>query len=96
MSAPPGVQVRQQVLAGSTNSEGDASVRRAPAVDALVRAVHASPELRALGLSPSKVSRTVRAFIVAGLRERDFVSYVVGYADPTGEAAVRNVMRAAR
>ena len=48
------------------------------------------------GLSVHRINKIVRRFIAAGLAERDFVSYVVGYADPTGETAVRNVMRGAR
>jgi hypothetical protein len=45
--------------------------------------------------SANKVSRVVRRFIAAGLHERDLGGYVVGYADPTGETAVRNVLKAA-
>jgi hypothetical protein len=44
-------------------------------------------------LSVHRVNKAVRKFIAAGLHNKDLVSYVVGYADPTGEAAVRNVTR---
>lgn len=41
----------------------------------------------------SRLGRLVRRFIATGQPERDLVSYVVGYSDPTGEAAVRHVLR---
>lgn len=47
-------------------------------------------------LSANKIKRAVMRFVAAGLHERDLVRYVVGYADPTGETAVRNVMRERR
>jgi hypothetical protein len=62
-------------------------------VETLVRAATSSPEVAGLGLGHRKIVRVVRSFIASGLHERDLVAYVVGYADPTGETAVRNVMR---
>lgn len=51
------------------------------------------------GVSPTAgayLGRVIRRFIAAGLHERDLIGWVIAYADPTGEQAVRNVMRAAR
>ena len=42
------------------------------------------------------IQRRVRAYLRAAAWERDLVAWVLGYADPTGETAVRNVMRGMR
>lgn len=55
-----------------------------------VNLARSQPELAEL--SANKISRVVRQFLAEGLHEREFLRYVVGYADPTGETAVRNVM----
>jgi len=60
----------------------------------MVSLARQQPELQ--DASANKVSRLVRAFIAAGLHERDLVPWVIVYADPTGETAVRNVMRERR
>lgn len=52
------------------------------------------PACQQLGIN--QINRAVRRFLAEGLAERDLVSYVVGYADPTGETAVRNIMRERR
>lgn len=90
MAAPPGTLSRPNALAGLTCSE---KATAPSCLEALVRAAHESPEVAALGLGPRKIVRVVRSFITAGLHERDLVGYVVGYSDPTGEAAVGNVFR---
>jgi len=60
----------------------------------MVSLARQQPELQ--DASANKVSRLVRAFIAAGLHERDLVNWIIAYADPTGETAVRNVMRERR
>lgn len=65
-------------------------------VEALVRAVERHPDVAAAGMGHRRIVRVVRRFLAAGLHQRDLVAYVVGYADPTGETAVRNVMRGQR
>lgn len=45
-------------------------------------------------LSANKVSRLVRAHLAISGSERDLMRWVIAYADPTGETAVANVMRA--
>jgi hypothetical protein len=90
--APPGTQPaptrRNHVFGGKDTAVSAALFSR------YVTIAKAQPELA--DVSANKVSRIVRSFIAAGLHERDLVSYVVGYADPTGETAVRNVMRERR
>jgi hypothetical protein len=47
-----------------------------------------------VGGKPGPVSHALVAELVTvARRERDLVSWVIAYADPTGETAVRNVMR---
>ena len=88
--APPGTRpapTRCESASGSqTQTVGAALVRR------YVNVAMIDPA--AAHLSVHRVNKIVRRFIADGRAERDLVSYVVGYADPTGETAVRNVMRA--
>jgi hypothetical protein len=88
MSAPPGhtpAPTRcESAFGGQATSVGAALIRR------YVHLAMSDPS--SAGLSVHRVNKAVRRFIAAGLHERDLVSYVVGYADPTGETAVRNVM----
>lgn len=51
------------------------------------------------GLSPhpAEVRALAQRFVASGRTDlRDVETIVIGYADPTGETAVRNVMRGAR
>lgn len=43
-------------------------------------------------LSTNAISRAVRAYCARDAQERDLVSWVIAYADPTGETAVRHVL----
>ncbi len=92
MAAPPG----QTRAAGArwNHSQREGCIGQ-PCLDVetLVRGACASPDVARLGFSHRKLVRVVRAFIVSDQHERDLVSWVIGYADPTGETAVRNVMR---
>ena len=47
-----------------------------------------------LGLSGSRIRNLVRRFVREGRSDVDFYTWVIAYADPTGEVAVRNVLRA--
>lgn len=58
-------------------------------VTAQARKVAADLDLR---LSGSKLRAIVRGFIRTGHTTCDLRTYVLGYADPTGETAVRHVM----
>jgi hypothetical protein len=92
MASPPGLApapARRNHVFGSKDTAVSAAL-----VSRYVAIAKAQPDLA--DVSANKVSRIVRSFIAAGLHERDLVSYVVGYADPTGETAVRNVMRERR
>jgi hypothetical protein len=87
MAAPPGVT--------PAPTRWNHSQRQAPSrtVDALVRAVERHPDVVTAGIGHRWIARLVRRFVLQGVAEYDLVQYVVGYADPTGETAVRNVMR---
>jgi hypothetical protein len=89
VASPPGTGPAptrcESAFGGQTTSLGAALVRRY---------VHlAMSDPACADLSVHRVNKAVRRFINAGLHEKDLVRYVVGYADPTGETAVRNVMR---
>jgi hypothetical protein len=92
MNAPPGVtpaSTRRNDVGGGKDTAVSAAL-----VSRYVSLAKADPALR--DVSANKVSRLVRDFLASGLQERELIRYVVGYADPTGETAVRNVMRRAR
>ena len=89
MPAPPGLApapTRRNHVSGGKDTAVSAAL-----VSHYVAVAKADPAL--WDVSANKVSRAVRAFIASGQQERDLVGYVVGYSDPTGETAVRNVMR---
>ena len=69
-------------------------------VEALIRRAATVVSSNALALSPSKVSRIVRAHVQRSgslqSAARMLEAYVLSYSDPTGETAVRNVMRGTR
>jgi len=46
-----------------------------------------------LPISGSRVRKLVRRFVRQGRGDVDFRTWFIGYADPVGETAVRNVMR---
>jgi hypothetical protein len=81
----PGAGARRNHVGGNGTAVSAALVSR------YVTLARSQPELA--DLSANKISRVVRAFLATGLQEREFLQYVVGYSDPTGETAVRNVMR---
>ena len=66
--------------------------------EALVRLARSSPEIAALDIGQSRLSRIVRAFVVEH-RDRPrnpgyhLIPWVLSYADPTARTAVRNVDR---
>ncbi len=47
-----------------------------------------------LGLSGSRIRKLVRRFVREGRSDLDFYSWFIAYADPVGELAVNNVLRA--
>lgn len=47
-------------------------------------------------ISGSRVRRLVRRFVTDGRTDLDFRTWFISYADPTGETAVRNVLREER
>ena len=81
-------------------------------VEALIRRAHTALNLAGISVSPSKVSRRIRACVrkysiesaermiasyAALTSERgSFEAYCLTYADTTGETAIRNVTAASR
>lgn len=62
-------------------------------VEALVRFARQSPMVAALNIGQSKLSRLIRSALRAGVDQQNLIGWVIAYADPTGETAVRNVMK---
>ncbi len=48
---------------------------------------------RNLGLSGSRIRKLVRRFVREGRSDVDFCTWVIAYADHTGEQAVNNVLK---
>lgn len=75
-------------------------VGQTESVEALIRRGATIVTDNALPLSPSKVSRLVRAHVQRSvslqIAARTLEAYFMPHADPTGETAVRNVMRGTR
>jgi len=69
-------------------------------VEQLIRRAVARFHSEDLTVSPSKVSRMVRAEVrrtgSVATAARMVEAYVLSYADPTGETAIRNVMAGTR
>ena len=49
-----------------------------------------------MDLSQNRLVRIIRRYINDGRADIDFRTWFIAYADPTGEKAVRNVMRSVR
>jgi hypothetical protein len=91
MTAPPGTAPDTQPDLGA-NQEG---ARRDGflSVPVLARqARHIVADL-ALPISGARVRRLVRQFVDNGRADLDFRTWFIAYADPTGEAAVKNVSK---
>jgi len=94
MAPPPSVTSATQPDLGA-NQEG-ARQDEFLSVPTLARqAAHiiAAHDLR---ISGSRVRKLVRRFVREGRGDIDFRTWVIAYADPTGETAVGNVMRGVR
>lgn len=92
-------------ISGTWNHEQVASTET---VESLIRHAHTQLEAAGATVSPSKVSRLVRAYVVrhgvdSGRRmvnrfidsaasDYEFGAWCLSYADPTGDTAVRNLM----
>jgi hypothetical protein len=46
-----------------------------------------------LAMSPCRIRRLVTAYLHVGHTDVDFRTWFLGYADPTGDTAVRNLTR---
>ena len=96
-------------LPGTWNREQAAPTET---VESLIRHAHEQLSAAQAVISPSKVSRLVRAYVArnglaSGRRmvnrfmdsaaaDYEFGSWCLSYADPTGDTAVRNVMAGTR
>ena len=81
-----------QNLAALESRQGGGA-RRVQALSTLARRV---ADETGLPISQNRIQRVVRRFIAERRPDIDFRHYFLGYADPTGETAVRNVTRASR
>lgn len=79
--------------------QGVSATKAMPAhlsVQVLTREAHKVQGAMGLHLSQNRLQRIVRRYLSEGRTDLDFRSWFLGYADPTGNAAVRNAMRAQR
>lgn len=86
MSAPPGMARPSAAL----DARQGVGTRRVQALASHARRI---ADEQSLVISQNRIQRLVRRFIAERRADIDFRCYFLGYADPTGEAAVRNVMR---
>lgn len=94
MSAPPGFMADIQPDLGA-NQEGSRSDEFL-SVQTLARQAHKLVVELELPISGSRVRKLIRRFIREGRADVDFRTWFIAYADPTGETAIHNVMRADR
>ena len=92
MTAPPGLTPDQQPDLGA-NHEGQRSDGFLSVATIARQAAHIVEELR-LPISGSRLRKLVRAFVTEGNTSAELRVYLLHYSDPTGEQAVRNIMRA--
>ncbi|CAN5121105.1 hypothetical protein BH11ACT1_BH11ACT1_19330 [soil metagenome] len=71
--------------------QGDAR----PTVERLIREARAAFGAAGVQVSQSRLSRLIRIYRAEHWTDVDFGTWVISYRDPTGETAVRNVMRGA-
>lgn len=83
---------RHSPLVGQAG-EGTAAGRALTVEDAL-RVAHRVMEELGIHLGTRKLHRLVARYIRDGRADVDFRTWFLAYADPTGETAVRNVLRA--
>lgn len=84
--APPAVGVNQEV----PQQEGSAYL----STRTLVREARKFADSRGYDIQGARLRRLVRQYVRSGRADIDFRTWFIAYADPTGETAVRNVMRA--
>lgn len=94
MTAPPREAATQSPLATQTGGRGKRD-RSADflSVQTLTRTAHKVLEDQNFYMSPSRTSRLIHRFVREGRADLDFRTWFISYADPTGEQAVRNVMK---
>lgn len=87
--SPPGAERASAAL--ETRQGGEA--KRVQALAILARRV---ADENNLFISQNRIQRLVRRYIAERRADIDFRTWFIAYADPTGETAVRNVMRGKR
>ena len=90
MPAPPGTTAQQGPRRKHVSEKGEISHALMAELVSFARREMAILDLQ---LSANKLSRIVREYLATDQRERDLLSWVIAYADPTGEQAVRNVLK---
>lgn len=97
MSAPPGSAPAPAHLAAQTGSVTDYEAAHV-SVEILTREATKLMAQRDMEIRPARLSRIIRRFLdTNGRGDVDtFRRWFLGYSDPTGNAAVRNVMRGTR
>lgn len=89
MSAPPGITFR----APSAPVSREGSESQYLSLPTLMREGQKVADSLGLSVSHHRMSRIIRRFVREGRSDIDFRTWFIAYADPTGETAVRNVLR---
>lgn len=92
MSAPPG-SLPTSSLNLQANGEGSSEFLSPRVVTREAAKILGELEIE---MRPARLRILVTRFIELGRTDVDLRTYILGYSDPTGEAAVRNVMRGVR
>lgn len=94
MTRPPGGTIATQPDLGA-NHEGAGSEEYLSVRTLANQARRIVDDLN-LPISGSRVRNLIRQFVRDGRATSDFETYFLGYVDPTGEIAVRRVLRDGR
>jgi hypothetical protein len=95
LNGPPGLSQTSAPWASQTEGGQPDSARAYLSVETLTRSARRVLADRGEEMSPSRLSKVIRRFVREGRADVDFRTWFIAYADPTGEAAVRNVMKGA-
>lgn len=91
MSAPPGLAADSRTTTSPVSREGNEG--HYLSLPVLMREGQKVADALGLSVSHHRMSRIIRRFVREGRIDIDFRTWFIAYADPTGETAVRNVMR---
>lgn len=90
---PPGAPAPAQTRWNHSQQDAGAGHACPDDVEGALRGAYRACDDLGLHFGHRKMVRLVRAYLANRTAEQTFGQWVIAYADPTGETAVRNVMR---